>query len=86
MAQHLSDADVGRQILDIFSRHRVAASGSLRRIHFFDVRDGDFKRGIEWAVFNKWIERHQRDRYRFILTETGYAALRSSGSPPTVPT
>jgi hypothetical protein len=85
MAQLLSDEDVGRQILDIFSRNRVVASGSLRRIHFFDVRDGDFQRGIEWAVVHKWIARHHRDRYRYILTDTGYSVGRAAMATTIVP-
>ena len=76
MAHGLSDEDVGRQILNIFARHRVPASGSLRRNNFMDVRDGDFQRGINRAVFNKWITLHHRDRYRYILTDVGYAAVR----------
>ena len=46
----LSDEEAGRQILGIFTRHKVPASGMLRRNHFFDVRDGDFQRGIDRAV------------------------------------
>jgi len=85
MAQHLSDEEVGRQVLDIFRRNKVQPSGSLRRIHFFDVRDGDFQRGIDWAVVHNWIARHHRDRYRYILTETGYAVGRQADSPSIAP-
>ena len=74
----LSDEEAGRQILEIFVRHKVLASGVLRRNHFFDVRDGDFQRGINRAVHHKWITLHVRDRYRYILTEAGYAAGRVS--------
>jgi hypothetical protein len=74
MALALSDEEAGRQILGIFVRNKVAASGTLRRIHFFDVRDADFQRGINRAVANKWITVHHRDRYRYILTEQGYSA------------
>jgi len=70
----LSDEEAGRQILGIFVRHKVQASGVLRRNHFFDVRDGDFQRGINRAVHHKWITLHLRDRYRYILTDAGYAA------------
>ena len=76
MAQSLSDEEAGRQILGIFIRNKVQASGTLRRIHFFDVRDGDFQRGINRAVANGWITVHHRDRYRYILTDEGYAAGR----------
>jgi hypothetical protein len=74
MTPLLSDADVGHQIIDIFRRHKVTVTGSLRRIHFFEVRDGDFQRGIDWSVRQGWIARHHRDRSRYILTEAGYAA------------
>ena len=74
----LSDEEAGRQILGIFTRHKVPASGVLRRNHFFDVRDGDFQRGINRAVQHNWITLHQRDRYRYILTDVGYAAGRVS--------
>ena len=81
MAQAISDDDAGRQILGIFVRNKVQATGTLRRIHFFDVRDGDFQRGINRAVANKWIMVHHRDRYRYILTEEGYAAGHQTGLP-----
>jgi hypothetical protein len=81
MTHALSDEDAGRQILDIFARHKVQPSGALRRTHFFDVRDGDFQRGIDRAVFNKWIALHHRDRYRYILTEAGYSACRMMMPP-----
>jgi hypothetical protein len=69
----LSEDEVSRQILGIFMRHKVAAS-VLRRNHFFDVRDGDFQRGINRAVHHKWITRHMRYRYRYILTDAGSGA------------
>ena len=78
MARALSDEDAGRQVLDVFARHKIAPRGVLRRNNFLDVRDGDFQRGIDRAVFNKWIVRHAHDRYRYILTEAGYAAGRMS--------
>jgi hypothetical protein len=81
MAHALSDEEAGRQILGIFVRNKVQASGTLRRIHFFDVRDGDFQRGINRAVVNKWIAVHHRDRYRYILTDEGYDAGRQIGAP-----
>ena len=80
MTPALSDEDAARQILDMFVRNKVPAGGALRRIHFFDVRDGDFQHGIDRAVFNKWIVLHHRDRYRYILTEDGYAAGRTAMS------
>ena len=78
MAGALTDEDAGRQILSTFARHRIPPSGVLRRNHFFAVRDGDFQRGINRAIQNNWITLHLRDRYRNILTETGYAALRQA--------
>jgi hypothetical protein len=81
MADPLSDDEAGRQILGVFMRYKVPASGVLRRNNFFDVRDGDFQRGINRAVHNKWIKLHLRDRYRYILTDVGYAAGRQSEQP-----
>jgi len=74
----LTDEEAGRQVLGIFVRHRVPAGGTLRRTHFFDVRDGDFLRGLNNAVARRWVTVHHRDRYRYILTEEGYAAGRSA--------
>ena len=77
MTGALSDEEVGRQILGVFMRNKTPANGVLRRIDFFDVRDGDFQRGINSALANKWITLHVRDRYRYILTDAGYAACRA---------
>ena len=77
MSHALSDEDVGRQILGIFMRYKVPANGTLRRNSFFDVRDGDFQRGIDNAVANKWITVNLRNRHQFVLTHTGLAAGRS---------
>lgn len=85
MAHALSDEEAGLQILGIFVRNKVQASGTLRRIHFFDVRDGDFQRGINHAVASRWITVHHRDRYRYILTEEGYVAGRQTGVPSQAP-
>jgi len=49
------------------------------------VRDGDFQRGINHAVASRWITVHHRDRYRYILTEMGYAAGRQTGVPSSTP-
>ena len=73
----LTDEEAGRQILSIFVRYRVQSGGTLRRTHFFDVRDADFQRGLNNAVARKWVAVHHRDRYRYILTEDGYTAGRS---------
>jgi hypothetical protein len=70
----MSDEDVGRQILGIFMRYRVVAGGTLRRNNFFDVRDADFQRGLNFAIASKWIKQHLRDRYTYQLTEAGFAA------------
>lgn len=78
MAGTLTDEEAGRQILHTFAQHRVPSGGVLRRNHFFAVRDADFQRGINRAVENKWIALHLRDRYRYILTEAGYAAVRQA--------
>jgi hypothetical protein len=76
MPYQSSDEEVGYQILGIFMRRRVTVNGTLRRYHFFDVRDGDFQRGINKAVANKWITVDLRNRHRYQLTATGYAASR----------
>ncbi len=73
MPDRPSDDEVGRQILDIFMRHRIPAGGVLERNYFFSVRDGDFQRGINKAVANNWIVIDLRNRYRYQLTATGYA-------------
>src|SRR3954462_14544273 len=64
-----------RQILAVFARYNVAVAGVLRRHQFFEVRDSDFQRGIDGAVAKGWIQRHERDRYRYILTTTGRKAF-----------
>ena len=74
MPPRMSDEDVGRQILGIFMRYRVTAGGTLRRNNFFDVRDADFQRGLNFAIANRWIKQHLRDRYTYQLTEIGFAA------------
>ena len=73
MLDRPSDNEVSRQILGVFVRHRIPAGGILQRNYFFDVRDGDFQRGINKAVANNWITIDLRHRYRYQLTATGYA-------------
>jgi hypothetical protein len=77
MSDRPSDEDVGRQILGVFMRHRVPASGTLQRNYFFNVRDSDFQRGINKAVAENWITVDLRNRYRYQLTATGYAVGRT---------
>ena len=77
-----TDEEVGRQILSIFMQHKVGASGVLRRNHFIDVRDADFRRGLNRAVENRWIKVKSRDRYAYELTEAGLAAGLSAAPPP----
>jgi hypothetical protein len=74
MLDRPSDEEVSRQILSIFMRHRVTAGGTLQRNNFFDVRDGDFQRGMNKAVANNWISIDLRNRYRYQFTAVGYAA------------
>jgi hypothetical protein len=71
MLDRPSDENVSRQILGVFMSHRIPASGTLQRNNFFDVRDGDFQRGINKAVANNWITIDLR--YRYQLTAMGYA-------------
>jgi len=67
-----SDEDVSRQILGVFMRHRIPATGTLQRNYFFEVRDSDFQRGINKAVANNWVTIDLRNPYRYQLTTTGY--------------
>ena len=76
MTDRSSDDEVSRQILGVFMSHRIPASGTLQRNNFFDVRDGDFQRGINKAVANNWITIDLRNRFRYQLTAMGYAAGR----------
>jgi hypothetical protein len=76
MPDRPSDEDVSRQILGVFMRHRIPATGTLQRNNFFEVRDGDFQRGINKAVANNWITIDLRNRYRYQLTTTGYTVGR----------
>ena len=77
-----SDEDIGRQILDVFMKHKVAASGVLRRNNFIEVRDADFQRGLTRAVENRWIKIKLHDRYSYELTEAGLAAGLNPELPP----
>jgi len=61
MPEPLSDEEVARQILAIFAEHRMASGGTLRRNHFFTVRDGDFQRGLNKAVEKKRISITKRE-------------------------
>jgi hypothetical protein len=81
MSCAISDDDVGRQILDVFMRNRIPVSGVLPRNYFFTVRDGDFQRGLNRAVANDWVTIDRRNRYRYQLTATGYAAARTDEAP-----
>jgi hypothetical protein len=78
MSYAISDEDVGRQILDVFMQHRIPVSGVLARNYFFTVRDGDFQRGLNKALANGWVVIDGRNRYRYQLTETGFAAARAT--------
>src|ERR1044071_2348600 len=72
----MTSADhAAQQILSVFAKYKVTIGGVLRRHQFFEVRDGDFQRGIDSAVKMGWIQRHHRDRYRYILLAAGRAAV-----------
>ena len=79
-----ADDYAARQILAVFARYKVTVAGVLRRHQFFEVRDSDFQRGIDGAVAKGWIQRHQRDRYRYFLTTAGREAFDSVLIPMTV--
>ena len=76
MRDRPSDEEVSRQILGIFMRHRIPASGTLQRNNFFFFFFGDFQRGINKAVANNWITIFLRNCYRYQLTASGYAVGR----------
>ena len=57
-------------------RYRIPTSGTLQRNYFFEVRDGDFQRGINKAIANNRITIDPHNRYRYQFTATGYAAGR----------
>lgn len=80
-----SDDNAARQILSVFAKYKVTVAGVLRRHQFFEVRDSDFQRGIDAAVTNGWIERHERDRYRYILTAAGREACKTVLMPKIAP-
>lgn len=83
MSCAISDDDAGRQILDVFMRHHIPVSGVLPRNYFFTVRDADFQRGLNKAVANNWLAIDGRNRYRYQLTETGFAAARATEAAKT---
>jgi hypothetical protein len=74
MLDRPSDDEVSRQILGVFMRYRTPANGILRRNYFFEVRDGDFQRGISKAIANNWVTIDPHNRYHYKLTALGYAA------------
>jgi len=76
MTKGLSDEEISRQILGVFMRNKVTTNGMLRRPDFFTIRDGDFQRGMNAALANKWIKVHTQDRRRYILTNEGYTAYK----------
>ena len=73
----IADDHAARQILLVFAKYKTTVGGVLRRHQFFEVRDGDFQRGIDTAVAKGWIQRHSRDRYRYILLASGREAFGS---------
>jgi hypothetical protein len=77
MAEAPSDEELGRQILDVFARYKVPAGGTLRRNNFMEVRDAHFQRGLNKAIDSKWVRLKERDRYTYVLTETGFMAGRA---------
>jgi hypothetical protein len=77
----MSDDEVAFQILQIFARNEVKPEGFLRRNNFFTVRDGEFQRGMNKAMVTGWLRPHERDRYKYILTDCGYDALEQRTQP-----
>ena len=79
MLDRPSDDEVSRQILGVFMRYRIPARVHFSAIIFFDIRDGDFQRGINKAVANNWITIDPHNRYRYQLTALGYSVGRTAG-------
>jgi hypothetical protein len=71
----ISDEDVARQFLSVFGQYKVPVAGFLKRPYFAGIRDSDFSRGLNKAVENQWVQRHEHDRYRYILTQRGKTAI-----------
>jgi hypothetical protein len=63
------DEEVARQILRIFAAHHAHSGSMLRRNQFFNVRDGDFQRGLNKAIEKDWIRLSKRDRYTYSPTQ-----------------
>ncbi len=74
-----SGEEVGRQILNIFMKHKIRPGGMLRRNYFTDVRDADFQSGLRKAIEYNWIKIKLRDRYSYELTEAGFVAGSNAG-------
>jgi hypothetical protein len=74
-----------REVLTVFAKYKVPVGGILRRHQFFEVRDSEFQRGIDTAVVNGWLQRHHRDRYRYILTANGREACKAVLIPTIAP-
>jgi len=81
----MSTDHAARQILLVFAKNKISVGGVLKRHQFFEVRDGDFQRGIDAAVENGWIQRHHRDRYQYILTANGREVCKTVLIPMFVP-
>ena len=81
MPEALSDEKVARQILRIFAEHHAHSGSMLRRNHFFNVRDGDFQRGLNKAIERDWIRISKRDRYTYELTDAGAAEISEFPTP-----
>ena len=77
MTVSLSDEEVGCQILGVFARYKIPAGGTLRRNNFIEVRDAHFQRGLNKAVEKNWVKVKERDRYTYVLTETGFMTGRA---------
>ena len=86
MLDRPSDDEVGRQILGVFMRYRIPANGMLQRNYFFDVRDGDFQRGINRAIANNWITIDRWAQPLPLSTHGSWLCRRADDRPGTEPT
>jgi hypothetical protein len=75
MLDRPSDEDVSRQILGVFMRHRIPATGMLQRNYFFEVCYSNFLSAFYKALAKTWSPLDLRAATA-INSTTGYAVGR----------
>ena len=71
----ITEQEAACQVLSVFADHKIPPTGFLRRNQFSYLRDDHFTWGMRGAMERHWVKRHERDRYRYILTEGGRTAI-----------